>query len=224
MGTIHGIDAYTATMRQFFAGLPDAEAIEQDAAQDGDVTMRLVVRGTHTAALWGIAPTGNRVAWDVIMIYHLSNGTIAEQRPAEDWTLADSSDHPVESDTQKARSDGVRRQGLEPRTRGLRARARRCCKRPCRSAGAGTRRCVGWRIEPDRGELRPELRPRAGEDCPSSAVSSYPHGLAGRRPGTGAKRPHARHERPAGPRRSAAEPRLTDGKKVLTDTSRSHQP
>ncbi|MDT7622715.1 MAG: SnoaL-like polyketide cyclase, partial [Pseudonocardiales bacterium] len=41
-------------MRQFFAGLPDAEAIEQDAAQDGDtVTMRFVVQGTHTGALWG---------------------------------------------------------------------------------------------------------------------------------------------------------------------------
>jgi hypothetical protein len=56
-------------MRQFFAGLPDAEAIEQDAAQDGDtVTMRFIVRGTHTAELWGITPTGNRVAWDAIMI------------------------------------------------------------------------------------------------------------------------------------------------------------
>jgi predicted ester cyclase len=86
VGTIHGIDAYTAAMRQFFAGLPDAEAIEQDAAQDGDtVTMRFVVQGTHTGALWGIAPSGNRVVWDVIMIYHLSDGTIVEQWAAEDW-------------------------------------------------------------------------------------------------------------------------------------------
>ena len=73
-------------MRQFFAGLPDAEAIEQDAAQDGDtVTMRFIVQGTHTAEFWGIAPTGNRVAWDAIMIYQLSNGRIVEQRTAEDW-------------------------------------------------------------------------------------------------------------------------------------------
>jgi predicted ester cyclase len=80
VGTIEGIDAYAAEMRQFFPALPGAEAIEQDAAQDGEtVTMRFVVRGTHTGALWGIAPTGNPVVWDVIMIYHLSNGTIVEQ-------------------------------------------------------------------------------------------------------------------------------------------------
>lgn len=86
MGTIHGIDAYAAAMQQFFVGLPDAEAIEQDAAQDGDtVTMRFVVQGTHTGALWGIAPTGNRVVWDVIMMYHLSDGVIVEQWAAEDW-------------------------------------------------------------------------------------------------------------------------------------------
>jgi len=82
----HGIDAYIASVRQFFAGLPDAEAIEQDAAQDGDtVTLRLVVQGTHTGTLWGIAPTGNRVVWDVIMIYHLSDGVIVEQWASEDW-------------------------------------------------------------------------------------------------------------------------------------------
>jgi hypothetical protein len=47
VGIIAGIDAYTETMRQFFAGLPDAEAIEQDAAQDGDtVTIRFIVQGT----------------------------------------------------------------------------------------------------------------------------------------------------------------------------------
>jgi predicted ester cyclase len=86
VGTIDGIDAYAATMRQFFAALPDAEAIEQDAAQDGDtVTMRFVVRGTHTGALWGIPPTGNHVVWDVMMMYHLSNGIVVEQWAAEDW-------------------------------------------------------------------------------------------------------------------------------------------
>jgi predicted ester cyclase len=78
-------DAYADIMRQLFAGLPDAEAIEQDAAQDDTVTMRFIVQGTHTAELWGIAPTGNRVAWDAIMIYQLSNGRIVEQRTAEDW-------------------------------------------------------------------------------------------------------------------------------------------
>jgi predicted ester cyclase len=87
VGTIQGIDGYAAVMRQFFAALPDAEAIEQDAAQDGDtVTMRFVVQGTHTGALWGIAPTGNRVVWDVIMMYRLSNGMVFEQWAAEDWT------------------------------------------------------------------------------------------------------------------------------------------
>ncbi len=87
VGSITGIGAYAETMRQFFGGLPDAEAIEQDAAQDGDtVTMRFIVQGTHTGTLWGIAPTGNRVVWDAIMIYHLSGGRVAEQWAAEDWT------------------------------------------------------------------------------------------------------------------------------------------
>jgi len=45
-------------MRQFFAGIPDAEAIEEDGAQDGaTVTMRFIVQGTHTGDLWGLAPT-----------------------------------------------------------------------------------------------------------------------------------------------------------------------
>jgi len=53
----HGLGAYIASVLQFFAALPDAEAIEQDTAQDGDT---------------------------VIMIYHLSNGVIAEQWASED--------------------------------------------------------------------------------------------------------------------------------------------
>jgi hypothetical protein len=35
VGTIQVIDAHAEVMRQFFAALPDAEAIEQDADQDG---------------------------------------------------------------------------------------------------------------------------------------------------------------------------------------------
>jgi predicted ester cyclase len=83
VGTVEGADAYAQTMRQFFTGLPDAEAIEQDAAQDGDtVTMRFTVQGTHTAELWGIAATGNRVVWDAIMIYHLADGTLGAMNHA----------------------------------------------------------------------------------------------------------------------------------------------
>jgi hypothetical protein len=41
--------------------------------------------GTHTGALWGIPPTGNHVVWDVMMMYHLSNGIVVEQWAAEDW-------------------------------------------------------------------------------------------------------------------------------------------
>jgi predicted ester cyclase len=87
VGSIEGVDAYADTMRQFFAGLPDAKAIEQDAIEaDGTVSMRFIVEGTHDGDLWGISPTGNRIVWDAIMIYHIQDGLIVEQWAAEDWT------------------------------------------------------------------------------------------------------------------------------------------
>ena len=57
--------------------------------------------------------------------------------------LADSEDHPGESDIEKARSDGVGRRGIEPRTRGLKVRS--CPVQDLRQrAGTGSdlrRRC-----------------------------------------------------------------------------------
>ncbi len=50
VGTIAGIGAYAETMRQFFAGLPGAVAIEKDAAPDGDtVAMRFIFVSVLTA-------------------------------------------------------------------------------------------------------------------------------------------------------------------------------
>jgi hypothetical protein len=71
--------------------------------------MRFTVQGTHTAELWGIAPTGNRIVWDAIMIYRLADGRIAEQWAAEDWTaqldVSESSGMAVESSRAAATSD-----------------------------------------------------------------------------------------------------------------------
>lgn len=86
IGSVTGAKNYADVMRQFFAGMPDVRAAEQEALEDGDrVAMRFVVEGTHEGTLWGVPATGSRVAWNAIMTYRFVDGKVAEQWAAEDW-------------------------------------------------------------------------------------------------------------------------------------------
>ena len=64
---------------------PDAtmEVNEQLAERDLVVT-RKTFRGTHLGVLWGLPPTGNRVEWEFIDIFRVSDGKLVEH-----WTSMD---------------------------------------------------------------------------------------------------------------------------------------
>ena len=82
------------------------------------------------------------------------------------WPLADSDDQTEGPGTQQARSDGVRRQGLEPRTRGLRVR----CSAIELAAHAAVERLAGPRSRPEITWFHGSAEMRSGEHLGSMAV------------------------------------------------------
>lgn len=51
---------------------------EEMIAEDGTVTVRYTVRGTHEGEYLGIEPTGREVEWTGIAMYAVEDGEIAE--------------------------------------------------------------------------------------------------------------------------------------------------
>lgn len=60
-------------------GLTDVKVEIHDQIAEGDkVTTRKTIHGTHRGELFGVAPTGKRVAIDVIDVVRLEDGRYAE--------------------------------------------------------------------------------------------------------------------------------------------------
>jgi len=77
-----GLKPIVLGIRQAF---PDLHyEIREIIATDDVVVMRVIMTGTHRGALFGLAPTGRRVAVDQINIEHIRNGRIAEH-----WRVTD---------------------------------------------------------------------------------------------------------------------------------------
>ena len=53
--------------------------LEDVVAQHDLVVMRITATGTHLGPIPGIAPTGERVSWNMIEIVRVRNGRICEQ-------------------------------------------------------------------------------------------------------------------------------------------------
>jgi predicted ester cyclase len=67
------------------AAFPDLDVVIHDQIGEGDlVVTRKTFRGTHNGEFMGIAPTGNRVAIDVIDIIGITDGQLTEH-----WTCPD---------------------------------------------------------------------------------------------------------------------------------------
>ena len=86
---VRGLAGDRDGMRQLFsmthAAFPDGVVTVQDQISGGDkVWTRKVFSGTHTGTLRGIAPTGNRVTYEVFDILR-----IRDRRIVEHWGLAD---------------------------------------------------------------------------------------------------------------------------------------
>ena len=80
LGTIEGPDNIVGLLRGFICGLPDLNAVEQDAIAQGDlVAMRFVIYATHKGPLFGVPPTGNHLQWTTVDIYRMEDGKIAEE-------------------------------------------------------------------------------------------------------------------------------------------------
>ena len=67
------------------AGFPDLECHVEDMTADGDkVWARVRLTGTHQGEFMGVAPTGNRVEFDVIDIGRFEGG-----KGVEHWGVSD---------------------------------------------------------------------------------------------------------------------------------------
>ena len=67
---------------------PDASmAINEQLAERDLVATRKTLRGTHRGELWGLTPTGNRVAWEYIDTFRVRDGKLVEH-----WTHMDFED------------------------------------------------------------------------------------------------------------------------------------
>lgn len=70
----------------WLAGFPDLHfTVEQIIAEGDRVVTHSRMRGTHTGAWHGLAPTGRAVSLPMIVIQRIGGGKIAE-----DWVLVDS--------------------------------------------------------------------------------------------------------------------------------------
>jgi predicted ester cyclase len=73
-----------------YDALPDYKHTVEDVISDGDkVVVRCTDRATHTGALMGIPPTGNKLEYGEIVIIHFTDGKIMEIWVQEDdlWMM-----------------------------------------------------------------------------------------------------------------------------------------
>lgn len=86
LGSVKGVDTIVPILGGFIGALGDIHAEVQDViATDDLVALRLFVTATHTGNLLGVPATGNRVQWDAVDIYRVTeDGKISEQWAFED--------------------------------------------------------------------------------------------------------------------------------------------
>ena len=78
---IRGLEQVQQFLGQFRAGMPDLRLTVEDVAEgDEAVAVRWQARGTHTADMFGIPPTGNELRIHGISFFRFEDGRIAE-----DW-------------------------------------------------------------------------------------------------------------------------------------------
>ncbi len=82
---VRGIEAFRGYMRHVQCAFPDfSNTIEEVVAQETKIVARLTYRGTHRGELFGIPPTGKRIAYSGAAFFRISRGKIAEG-----WVLGD---------------------------------------------------------------------------------------------------------------------------------------
>ena len=78
-GVFQGIDGLVRGYRDIFGAFPDFGATLLDQIGEGDrVVTYKIVSATHEAEFRGFAATGNRIEFQVIDIFRIEDGLIAE--------------------------------------------------------------------------------------------------------------------------------------------------
>ena len=84
-GLPDGIDGARAFFAMFRDGFPDAAVEIEQIVADGDwVVAATRTTGTHTGAIFGVAPTGRRVSIGAIDMVRVAGGKIVEHRGLTD--------------------------------------------------------------------------------------------------------------------------------------------
>ncbi len=79
------LDGTKQFFTMLFTAFPDIQATIHDQVAEGDkVVTRKTFRGTHRGDFMGIPPTGKHIALDVIDIFRVVSGKIADH-----WAVAD---------------------------------------------------------------------------------------------------------------------------------------
>ncbi len=107
---VRGIEAFKGYMRHVQSAFPDfSNTIEEVVSQRTRIVARLSYRGTHRGELFGIPPTGKRIAYSGAAFFRISRGKIAAG-----WVLGDTAalirqlDAPPSSHSRGATESGLR--------------------------------------------------------------------------------------------------------------------
>jgi predicted ester cyclase len=80
-----GCDAFKGYVEGVRAAFPDWHNRIDELITAGEVVVaRITCSGTHRGELFGIAPTGRRVAYPAVAIFHLADGVIEDA-----WVVGD---------------------------------------------------------------------------------------------------------------------------------------
>jgi steroid delta-isomerase-like uncharacterized protein len=83
--SVRGREGFKEYVRAVRRAFPDFHNRVEEFIAEGDrVAARLTYTGTHTGALFGIAPTGRRVSYAGVALFRIASGQIAEG-----WVLGD---------------------------------------------------------------------------------------------------------------------------------------
>lgn len=82
---VEGMEGFLAYMKHVRAAFPDFHnSVEECIAEEDRVVARLLYTGTHRGEIFGLPPTGRRIRYAGVGIFHLRDGRIAGA-----WVLGD---------------------------------------------------------------------------------------------------------------------------------------
>lgn len=76
---VRDLESYTRWLRAIRAAFPDLRMQIEDVITEGEkVVLRWTVQGTHTGAYMGLMPTGQKMVFSGMNVYHMHDGKITE--------------------------------------------------------------------------------------------------------------------------------------------------